>query len=88
MITVYARPTQEWQVLGLQEQNLGSIVGFSLDPTTGKIKSLSLKTEWQTIDIQWLNLEFNERLQAFKLHKSATIYHLPLPESRGDGSGA
>ncbi len=88
MTILYALPTGDWQVLGLQEQALGSIVSFALDSATGTIKSLALKTEWQTIDIQWARVEFDEPRQSFKLHKSATIYYLPRQESGGIDSGA
>jgi hypothetical protein len=71
MSTLYARPTEDWPVLGLQEQSLGTVVCCALDAATGEVKFLQLRTAWQTIDIEWHNLVFDENRQTFKLHRPA-----------------
>lgn len=72
MRTLYSRPTQDWPVLGLQGQRLGTIVRCALDAGTGRVKYLQLRTSWQTIDIAWSHLEFDETQQSFKLNKRAS----------------
>ncbi len=69
MRTLFARPTQEWPVLGLQGQKLGSIVRCAFDAGTGELKYLELQTSWQTIHLDWPNLRFDEKQQVFKLSK-------------------
>ena len=84
MHTLYARPTKDWPVLGLQGQKLGTIVGCALDAGTGKVKYVELRTSWQTIYIQWPNVEFDEQRQSFKLNKHGTVESLanqPFPDS-------
>lgn len=73
MRTLFARPTQDWPVLGLQGQKLGSIARCAFDAGTGRLKYLELKTSWQTIHLDWPNLEFDETQQSFKLSKPAGI---------------
>lgn len=73
MRTLFARPTQDWPVLGLQGQKLGSIVRCAFDAGTGRLKYLELKTSWQTIHLDWPALEFDENQQSFKLHKHGGI---------------
>jgi hypothetical protein len=72
MRTLYSRPTQDWPVVGLQGQKLGSIVRCAMDAETGKVKYLQLRTSWQTIDIAWTNLVFDEHQQSFKLNRKIT----------------
>jgi hypothetical protein len=69
MRTLFARPTQDWPVLGLQGQKLGSIVRCAFDADTGRLKYLELQTSWQTIHLDWPHLRFDEQLQSFKLTK-------------------
>lgn len=83
MRTLYARPTQDWPVLGLQGQTLGTIVSCALDAGTGKVKYVELKTSWQTMYIQWPNVEFDEKRQSFKLNKHGTIDSLASQASPG-----
>lgn len=69
MRTLYARPTQDWPVLGLHGQKLGNIVCCAFDARTGRLKYLELQTSWQTIHLDWPNLEFDENQQSFKVIK-------------------
>lgn len=69
MRTLFARPTQDWPVLGLQGQKLGNIERCAFDAETGRLKYMELRTSWQTIHLEWPNLEFDENQQSFKLSK-------------------
>lgn len=83
MHTLFARPTQDWPVLGLQGQRLGTIVSCAVDAGTGHVKYLQLRTPWQTIDLQWSVLKFDEKQQSFKLYKHSTGGR--KPHAAGDG---
>ena len=85
MRTLYARPTQEWPVIGLHGQRLGHIVRCALDAKTGKVKYVELRTSWQTIGIEWPNLEFNEKQQSFQLSKHQGTAGSPVSHSPGSG---
>jgi len=67
MAILYVQPVQRWPVLGLHGQRLGTVETCALDPDTGKVKHLVLRTQWQTIDIEWPYLVFREEHQSFQL---------------------
>lgn len=73
MATLYAQPTQDWPVLGLQGQLLGNIVRCTVDTATGEVVHLELRTAWQTIGLDWPSLQFDEAQQLFRLNKPAII---------------
>jgi hypothetical protein len=74
MRTLFVRPTQDWPVLGLQGQKLGSIVRCALDAGSGRLKYLELQTPWQTIHLDWPHLEFDEHQQSFKVSKHIVVH--------------
>jgi sporulation protein YlmC with PRC-barrel domain len=65
--TLFARPVNAWPVIGLRGQHLGTVEQCAIDPEGGAVSYLVLRTPWQTIDIDWPDLEFDQQQQSFKL---------------------
>jgi hypothetical protein len=64
---VYAKLRPAWPVVGLQGQRLGTVERCAIDVSAGVVTHLELKTAWQTIDIEWPGLEFDEDDKVIRL---------------------
>jgi hypothetical protein len=73
MMTVYAQLEQAWPVQGLQGQRLGTIERCAIDIDSGVVRYMELKTDWQTIAIDWRGLKFDKHKQQFRLVRSHPI---------------
>ncbi len=67
MSTIQAQTLRAWPVFGIHGQCLGTTNRCVLDVSEGTICCLELKTPWQTLEIEWPQIEFDETCQGFRL---------------------
>ncbi|MEJ2530320.1 MAG: hypothetical protein P8Y92_00860 [Halioglobus sp.] len=62
--------TRHKRVIGPHDQKLGYIGECRIDIHDGSVTHVVLRTPWQSIELSWDQLEFDEERDAFRLQPS------------------